>query len=106
MVLEWESFGPVIIFADSQSAVKALSTCNPQSKLTQSIITAILETFQQILNPIEVVWIPAHCEVTGNELADQAARAATGWSRELGREQAEQISNPRILISGVKRKFK
>ncbi|CAD6221985.1 GSCOCG00011688001-RA-CDS, partial [Cotesia congregata] len=64
------------IYSDSMSCLKAienLATANP-------VIQTIHKTLDQLktLNKsVTFVWIPAHIGIQGNELADQAAKAAT-----------------------------
>jgi len=70
------------IYTDSQVAVRAMDY--PRRQSGQTIINDLLESIDEIVNEyshiqIEIVWIPGHAEIEGNELADmEAKKAATG----------------------------
>ena len=70
------------IFTDNQSAIR--STENPLSQSGQQILRFIVESINMLrekgINP-ELHWVPAHMEIEGNELADVAAKEATGWRK-------------------------
>ena len=69
------------IYTDSQAAVKAID--RPQRQSGQTIIKAVLKSINDIVNKyphlqIEIIWIPRHAEIDGNEHADaEAKKAAT-----------------------------
>ena len=70
------------IFTDNQSAIR--STENPLSQSGQQILRFIVESINTLrekgINP-ELHWVPAHKEIERNELADVAAKEATGWRK-------------------------
>ena len=55
---------------------------------------------------MEIHWIPAHTGVVGNELADDLAKRATGWTSE-GRPGSQAPTPPamRVLISAAKQQI-
>ena len=69
------------IYTDSQAAIKAID--HPQRQSGQTIIKDILGSIDEVVNEhphlqIEIVWIPGHAEIEGNERADtEAKKAAT-----------------------------
>ena len=65
------------ILSDSMSALQAIQ--NPKTKSAQQIIYAILQSAKNTKShgiAIRLQWIPGHCEVPGNDTADQLAREA------------------------------
>ncbi len=68
------------IFTDNQSAT--CSKENPPSQSRQQILRFIIGSINTLrkkgINP-ELHWVPAHKDIEGNELADVAAKEATGW---------------------------
>ena len=69
------------IYTDSQTAIKAIE--HPQRQSGQSIIKDLLNCIDEILEEhtqaqIEIVWIPGHSDIQGNERVDtEAKKAAT-----------------------------
>ena len=70
-----------IIYTDNQAAIRTVS--NGEAKSAQYIAEQILQAIDTLRHlyhqEIEIHWIPAHKGVRGNELADRAAKEATGW---------------------------
>ena len=67
------------IYTDSQAAVKAIDY--PRKQSGQAIIKDILESIDKLVNEythmqIEIIWIPGHAEIEGNERADTEAKLA------------------------------
>jgi hypothetical protein len=67
------------IYSDSQAALRALD--RPRKQSGQEIIKDILDQIEQITNDrehlqIEMVWIPGHSDIEGNEQADTEAKKA------------------------------
>lgn len=65
------------IFSDSMSALQAIQ--NPGNKPGQQIIYAILQAAKNTKThgtAIQPQWIPGHCEIPGNDIADQLAKEA------------------------------
>jgi ribonuclease HI len=76
------NYSQIIIFSDSQSALKA--TRNPGTPSGQYILVQIiqcLDQLQQSGKKASLHWIPAHQGIEGNERADIAAKEATGWRK-------------------------
>jgi hypothetical protein len=67
------------IYIDSQAAIRAIDY--PRRQSGQSIIRDILDSIDEITNEhpylrFEIVWIPGHAEIEGNELVDAEAKKA------------------------------
>lgn len=68
------------IFTDNQGAIR--SSCDPNRQSGQLILRYIVNSIDALrAQGIQVTlqWVPAHMGVEGNELADIAAKQATGW---------------------------
>ena len=65
--------GPVTFFVDSQAALMALKHENISSRLVLNAIRMI----DMIRGTINLVWVPAHSGVAGNEAVDLLAKEAT-----------------------------
>jgi ribonuclease HI len=69
------------IYSDSQAAIQAID--HPRKQSGQTIIRDILKSMDEVTNKythlqIELIWIPGHAEIEGNERADtEAKKAAT-----------------------------
>ncbi|CAK9795846.1 Probable RNA-directed DNA polymerase from transposon X-element [Anthophora plagiata] len=67
----------LVIYTDSMSVIQALSTAHNSN---HELIAYIQETYTELSNnnvDINIVWIPSHQGISGNELADTAAKEAT-----------------------------
>ena len=66
------------IYTDSQARVRAID--HPRRQSGQTIIKDILDNIDEIVNntqlQIEIMWIPGHAEIKGNERADMEAKKA------------------------------
>ena len=67
------------IYTDSQAAVKAID--QPRRQSGQAIIRDILDNIDETISnyphlQIEIVWIPGHAKIEGNEIADKEAKRA------------------------------
>ena len=67
----------IAILTDSKSAVEALN--QPEDNTVRSdLIYTIKKKYTALKTnnsmEIAIVWIPSHCEITGNDIADQAAK--------------------------------
>ena len=67
------------IYTDSQTAIKAIE--RPQRQSGQSIIKDLLDCIDEIMDKhrhlqIDIMWIPGHSEIQGNERADAEAKKA------------------------------
>jgi ribonuclease HI len=88
------------IFSDSQAAIQRLQ--NPSLKAGQRYISAIenwiikIKAKQQI--NIHLSWVPGHMNITGNEMADQAAKKGT--------QLQQQCAEKYVSLSFIKRKIK
>jgi ribonuclease HI len=79
----------ILIFSDSQAAIKALSGPKVISGLVAGCLDALSVLASE--NEVTLVWVPGHCGIHGNEKADKLGRhgAATPF---LGPELALGIS--------------
>ena len=64
-----------IIFSDSQSALQALKPSAYSSPLAQEIKLMIYRASSNNTQ-VSLCWVPAHCNILGNESADKAAKTA------------------------------
>ena len=64
-----------LILSDSLSSLLALRSFNPSDPLVQDILTR-LTSLDRAGKYIQFCWIPSHVGITGNELADAAAKRA------------------------------
>ena len=67
------------IYSDSQASIKAID--HPRRQSGQTIIKDILDSIDEVVNEhkhlqIEIIWIPGHAEIEGNEHADAEAKEA------------------------------
>ena len=67
------------IYSDSQASMKAID--HPRRQSGQTIIKDILDSIDEVTNEhkhlqIEIIWIPGHAEIEGNEHADAEAKRA------------------------------
>jgi hypothetical protein len=59
----------ILIFSDSQAALKALS--NP--KVTSGLVAECLDALSVLadMNEVNLIWVLGHCSIRGNEEADK-----------------------------------
>jgi len=65
----------ILIFSDSQAALKALSGPKVTSRLVAECLDAL--TALARLNEVIIAWVPGHRGISGNEEADKLARQAS-----------------------------
>uniref|UniRef100_A0A3B3Q2D7 Reverse transcriptase domain-containing protein n=1 Tax=Paramormyrops kingsleyae TaxID=1676925 RepID=A0A3B3Q2D7_9TELE len=82
MALEWvgkeEKISKILIGSDSLSALYSLSSGVSNSR--QDLVYAILLTYMRIKGKgkqIQLIWVPAHIGILGNERVDKLAKQAT-----------------------------
>jgi len=79
----------ILIFSDSQAALKALSGPKVTSRLVAECLDALFALAS--LNEVTLVWVPGHRGILGNEQADKLARQMSALLI-LGPEPALGIS--------------
>ena len=79
----------IYILSDSQAAIKALNNFQINSKLFWDCHQSLMRLAEH--NRVQLIWVPGHMGIDGNEMADQLARQ--GSSRPfIGPEPALGIS--------------
>ena len=69
------------IYSDSKSSLLSLNQYNPKKELLKEIQALIFKIIVINKTKITFCWIPAHCDIDGNELADQNAKLAANLTR-------------------------
>ena len=68
----------IVIFTDSQSAIQTIAHMQHHK---QPIVTDVLTSASKLRNQndveISIQWIPGHCDIPGNDRADELARQGT-----------------------------
>ena len=85
--LERQEFNEVIVFTDNQAAI--LSCENSMNQSGQTILRIIAEKIDMLRSEgieVRLQWVSAHEGIEGNELADQAAKHATGLRSVMNRK--------------------
>ncbi|EKG09164.1 hypothetical protein MPH_13848 [Macrophomina phaseolina MS6] len=91
----------VVLCIDNTSVIQGIDGHTPAS--SQSQFTRLKSTRQELRIPVETRWCPGHMGITGNEEADQLAKAAidllngeqgpasVSWTRRRNREERSRI---------------
>ena len=77
LIVEDNSNQKFLIFTDNQAAITFSE--QPKQQSGQYLLQEIALQIESFLCQLEIHWIPAYSGVPGNELADIAAKEATGW---------------------------
>ena len=64
----------VVLITDSRSSIQAIMKPYSRDVLVQKIQIEIADSSR----PVKLCWTPSHCNINGNEMADQLARRAIG----------------------------
>jgi len=64
-----------LICSDSLSSLESLSNCNTRNELVRRLRIKLHEMTNKGFR-VTLCWVPSHCGIPGNELADQAAKNA------------------------------
>lgn len=91
--LTFNQAGNFAICTDSLSAVKAIQNPNKNNYYTNNIRNYILKK----PNKYKLIWVPGHSKITGNEIADTAAKNAI---------RAPLYTTPNLLRSDIKKHLK
>jgi ribonuclease HI len=62
----------IYILSDSQAAIKALNNFQINSKLVWDCHQSLMRLAGH--NRVQLIWVPGHMGIDGNEMADQLAR--------------------------------
>ena len=65
----------ILLCTDSQSLCKALRSTNPE-------LASVSKRLDSLRAELSIQWIPGHCDIPGNELADAAAKSASELDEE------------------------
>lgn len=68
-------FAKICICSDSQAALNALKAFTCQSKLVWECTRVLNQLASR--NEVTLYWVPGHCGIEGNELADELARSGS-----------------------------
>jgi transcriptional antiterminator len=74
----------IIIFSDSQAAIKALQACHVNSRTVLESIEKLNSLARN--NTVNIIWVPAHIGITGNERADRMANES------IDRNEVERVT--------------
>ena len=98
------------IYTDSQTAIKAIE--RPQRQSGQSIIKDLLDCIDEIMDKhrhlqIDIMWIPGHSEIQGNERADAEAKkaAADPTLNQLRRHRPLKSARTRYIKTAAKEQW-
>ena len=99
------------IYTDSQTAIKAIE--RPQRQSGQSIIKDLLNCIDEIVEEhtqaqIEIVWIPGHSDIQGNERVDTEAKKAAADSTvtQLPRRRPLKSARVRSIKASAKEQWR
>jgi ribonuclease HI len=75
------SYEKAVIFSDSSAAIQLIAKLDalPSKRVTE--IHSFIKFLQGLQKDIKFQWIPSHCGVTGNEMADYLAKNGTKISQ-------------------------
>ncbi|XP_073821296.1 uncharacterized protein [Musca autumnalis] len=62
--------GPVTIYVDSQAAHKSLMSYSIKS----AVVLDCIKVLSDLKSAVTLCWVPGHCNIVGNEMADELAR--------------------------------
>jgi hypothetical protein len=79
----------IYILSDSQAAIKALDSFQINSKLVWDCHQSLVKLAEH--NRVQLVWVPGHMGIDGNQIADQLARQGSSHPL-IGPEPALGIS--------------
>ena len=80
------------IYSDSKSALQAILEYDSKNPIVQNI-HILLKVLEENSTHVKFCWVPAHCGILGNEIADKIAKKATRFSK--------NCKNP-ILFADIK----
>ena len=70
----------ITIYSDSKSSLQAIQTSNSRHEIVRQIQALFFKLFCND-NKVLFCWIPGHCGIIGNELADKEAKSAANNTR-------------------------
>jgi ribonuclease HI len=84
----------ICILSDSQAAIEALGKHQITSKLVWDCPQSLIQLAKR--NRVQLIWVPGHEGIVGNEMADHLARTGSEHrSQDLNQLAASQLELPR-----------
>ena len=103
LALDWlnESLGsePALICTDSKALVSALDGARVSDRVGVEIIRSLLDRSER---RVFIQWVPGHCGLAGNELADRAAGEAASVVGPSGDDGGDADCRCNVSMSSVK----
>ena len=95
--IEWTAAHPqqkVAFCTDSLSLLQAIQSLNPKTE-------EIRREIESLGSEVELVYVPGHRDVPGNELADQYAKEAAAWTGPFARQDVSMEAARSAIKRGI-----
>jgi len=93
----------LVICIDNQAAIRAV--INPDKSSGQHLVKLIVKFINRLRSigiETELHWVPAHIGIAGNEMADTAAKQATGWRQKKNKRGKIKEYDPKHTAKPAK----
>lgn len=74
----FQGYKDFIILSDSLTTITCIKNQNKSTDIIENIFKLLLK-HQKQGHSVRFIWIPGHCDILGNEIADSYARQAAEW---------------------------